>query len=403
MNNKSLVVLVAGKGTRFIPLTNTVPKPLLKIAGKTPFEHNFEEIIENFNQIILVVGYLKESFKEYFGDEYKGVSITYVEQAETRGTGHAVNMVKDIVTNDSFLLAYGDDLYDPELLKKLLEKDHAAIGKKEKNWQNFGVFKLKDDNLLDEIIEKPQGFVGDLVNIGVYMLNKQIFDYFDKIKESVRGELEFTDMISLYAQDVPFEIIETQSGWMPLSYPWDLLEATRVKLEQLPSTNDANKGLIEENVTIKGNVIMSEGSVIKSGAYLEGNFLIGKNCVIGPNCFLKNWAAIGDNCQIGNAVEINRSIIGNNTKIRHLAYIGDSILGNNVNIAAGTILANNRHDNQNIKMNINENIVDSGRRKLGAIIGDNAKTGVNTSIYPGIKIFNEATTLPGEVISKDKK
>ena len=89
------------------------------------------------------------------------------------------------------------------------------------------------------------------------------------------------------------------------------------------------------------------------------------------------------------------------SKIPHLSYIGDSVIGENVNLGAGTITANLRHDNGNIKSMIKEKLIDTKRRKFGAVIGDNVHTGINTSIYPGRKIWPGKTTLPGEVIKKD--
>ena len=95
------------------------------------------------------------------------------------------------------------------------------------------------------------------------------------------------------------------------------------------------------------------------------------------------------------------SIIGDNTSIGHLTYVGDSVIGDNVNFGAGTIIANLRLDKANIKSYVNKELIDTGRKKLGAIIGDNVKLAINTSIYPGRKIWPEKTTLPGEIVKKD--
>ena len=163
------------------------------------------------------------------------------------------------------------------------------------------------------------------------------------------------------------------------------------------------KGIIEKNVTIKGEVVIAKGTLVKSGAYIEGPVVIGENCVIGPNCYIRASTSIGNNSKVGNAVDIKNSIIGENTCIAHLAYIGDSVIGDNVNVAAGVITANLRHDGKNIKTPVKGKIVDAGRRKLGAIVGDNVKLGINTSIYPGRKIWPDKTTLPCEIVKKDIK
>lgn len=395
----NLVILAGGKGTRFMPLTNTVPKPMLKIANTPAIELSLEAALPFINEIIFVVGHLKESFIDYFGDEFRGVPVKYCELDEIAGTGHAVYQAKDYITTDRFLLLYGDDLYEREALEKIVDKENAVLGMYEENWQHFGIFELKDNKYLIQIVEKPQAFIGNLVNTGAYVVEKGILDYFHKISKSVRGEYEFTDMITLFAKDTPVEVVEIKSGWSPLSYPWHLLSANEAKLKEI---EEKIEGEIEAGATVKGVLQLGKGSIIKAGAYLEGNFVIGENCIIGPNCSLKYFASIGDGCVIGNAVEVARSVIGDEVDMKHLAYVGDSILGNKVNIGAGTVIANLRHDNSSVKMNINDNFVDSGRRKLGAILGDGVKTGINTSIYPGVKLNVGVTTLPGEVITKDR-
>ena len=92
-----------------------------------------------------------------------------------------------------------------------------------------------------------------------------------------------------------------------------------------------------------------------------------------------------------------------NSRVGHLSYVGDSVIGENVNLGAGTCIANLRHDGKYIKSEIKGTLADSGLSKLGAFIGDGAKTGINTSIYPGRKIWPGKTTLPGEVVKKDVK
>jgi len=137
---------------------------------------------------------------------------------------------------------------------------------------------------------------------------------------------------------------------------------------------------VEEGTTVLPPVEIGEGTVVRSGVYIIGPVKIGKNSKIGPNCFIRPYTSIGD--------EIKNSIIMDHSNTPHLNYVGDSIIGENSNLGAGTITANLRHDNKNIKVEIKGKLEDSGRRKLGAIIGHNVKTGINVTIYPGRKIGN---------------
>jgi UDP-N-acetylglucosamine diphosphorylase / glucose-1-phosphate thymidylyltransferase / UDP-N-acetylgalactosamine diphosphorylase / glucosamine-1-phosphate N-acetyltransferase / galactosamine-1-phosphate N-acetyltransferase len=184
-----------------------------------------------------------------------------------------------------------------------------------------------------------------------------------------------------------------------LRYSWDLLTVNEELIDSIKE--DVIKGTVRERVTIDGNVIIGEGTVLLPGVYIEGNAVIGKNCKIGPNCYIRGKTHIGDNCHVGQAVEIKNSILMNKASVGHLSYVGDSIIGENTNFGAGTTTANLRHDGSNHHSKIGGKQIDTGRRKLGVIVGDNVHTGINTSIYPGRKLWPSISTLPGEVVKKD--
>ncbi|HSD59015.1 MAG TPA: glucose-1-phosphate thymidylyltransferase, partial [Methanotrichaceae archaeon] len=150
--------------------------------------------------------------------------------------------------------------------------------------------------------------------------------------------------------------------------------------------------------TLKGAVSVGKETVIMTGAYIEGPVIIGENCKIGPNCYIRPYTCLGNDVRVGNAVEVKNSAIMDGTKIGHLSYVGDSVIGENCNFGAGTICSNLRHDKANIKSYIKGQKVDSGRRKLGAIIGDDVKTGIHTTIYPGAVIESGYRGLPAAVL-----
>ncbi|MDP3057480.1 MAG: DapH/DapD/GlmU-related protein [bacterium] len=193
---------------------------------------------------------------------------------------------------------------------------------------------------------------------------------------------------------------EVKGFWHAVSYPWNLLEANEFMLSRNKPIK-SKKSIIEKGAILKGKVSIGVNTLIKSGSYIEGPVMIGKNCIIGPNCYLRAFTVIGNNSHIGNAVEIKNSIIGGNTNVAHLSYVGDSIIGDNCNLGGGTITANLRHDWKNIKCMIKGELKDTGRQKLGVIMGDNCKTGIHTSLYPGVKINPGCMTLPGDIVKRD--
>ncbi|MEM4532271.1 MAG: nucleotidyl transferase, partial [Desulfurococcaceae archaeon] len=161
------------------------------------------------------------------------------------------------------------------------------------------------------------------------------------------------------------------------------------------------KSIVEENVTIKPPVYIGEGSIIRSGSYIEGPVYIDRGVEIGPNARIRPYSVICSGSRIGFSVEVKESIIMENVHISHLSYVGDSIVCENTNFGAGTITANLRFDEKTVSVNIKGRRVDSGRRKLGAIIGGYVKTGIHVSIMPGVKIGSYSWISPGAVVKHD--
>ena len=148
-------------------------------------------------------------------------------------------------------------------------------------------------------------------------------------------------------------------------------------------------------------VTVEEGARIRSGVYIEGPAFIGKGSDVGPNCFIRPHTSIGRNVRIGNACEVKNSIIMDKTHIGHLSYVGDSIIGENCNLGAGTTIANYRFDGETVKMAVKDSILDTGRRKLGVVLGDDVKTGINASLMPGVKVGNNSWIGPGITVHQD--
>lgn len=184
-----------------------------------------------------------------------------------------------------------------------------------------------------------------------------------------------------------------------IRYPWDLLRINEELVGALAV--DDIRGEVSPAAHVEGRLILGGGSRILPGVVIEGNVVIGAGCKIGPNCYLRGNTSIGDNGHIGQAVEIKNSLLMRGVSIGHLSYCGDSIVGEKVNFGAGTITANFRHDGASHRSMALAELVDTGRRKFGAIIGDGVHTGIHTSIYPGRKIWPGVETRPGAIVQRD--
>ncbi len=395
-NLPQAVVLAAGKSTRTYPLTLSKPKPLLPILNKPILAHNLDQMVGLVDEAILIVGYCKEMIQEYFGKEYCGIKLTYVEQKEQLGSGHAILQAEPYV-KDRFVMLVGDDLSSRKDIEVALQHRYSVVGKEVFNPQSFGVL-LHKDGILEKIVEKPKESIGNLASTGLHTFDRKIFEFLKQIPLSPRGEYEATDATNMLAKQEKIHCVKVEGYWLPIGYPWELLNAN----EYLATFIKRDiQGTVEPNAMIKGEVVIGKGTLVQSGAYIEGPVIIGENCLIATSSHIRASTSIGDNVSIGHGVEIKNSIIMKGAVVNHWSYFGDSILGEKINIGAGTVGANLRHDKKNVQSIVKSVLVDTGRKKFGTVIGDNAKIGIHTSIYPGRKIWPNAVTLPADCIRYD--
>jgi bifunctional UDP-N-acetylglucosamine pyrophosphorylase/glucosamine-1-phosphate N-acetyltransferase len=387
------IILAAGEGSRMRPLTSKRPKVMLPVCGKPILEQIVlrakQAGVESF---VFVVGYGADAVKLHFGDGSNfGVRIDYTVQNRQLGTGHAL-LAAEAKAEDRFIVLNGDVLPDAESLKSMTSiKGNAVAARRVPDPSRYGVF-LCDDGHMKSVVEKSKTPPSDLANAGIYLFDRAIFDALENTGMSERGEYELTDGLNALAskEKTKIKIIELKD-WIEVGRPWDILAANE---KLMPNVRAHIEGEIEPGATLKGMVSVGRGTVVRTGSYIVGPVVIGEDCDIGPNCYIRPSTCLGKNVRVGNAVEIKNSAIMDGTKIGHLSYVGDSVVGSNCNFGAGTIASNLRHDNANIKSYIKGLPVDSGRRKLGVIMGDNVKTGIHTTIYPGTVIESGHRSMP---------
>ncbi|GBE18024.1 MAG TPA: glucose-1-phosphate thymidylyltransferase [Euryarchaeota archaeon] len=397
---RNAVVLAAGRGTRLQPVTSDTSKCMLPLLGRPILWHILDTVHKaGITHVQIVVGYRKEKIIDYFGDGLEiGLHISYIEQKTRDGTARAIGLA---TMDDDFLVLNGDTLVDFEDIEKIM-KSHsgdATLGvRRVEDPQQYGVVELEGDRV-KSIVEKPREFISDLANAGIYAFSHEIFAAIEKTGKSERGEYEITSSIELLVKEGrEVRAVELTGVWSDIGSPWNYLDSNKVLLSR---ANPSIKGTVEEGVVVKGALILGKGSVIRSGTYIEGPVYIGENSKIGPNTYIRSFTSIGNNSRAGNAVELKNSIIMDNTNISHLSYVGDSIIGSGCNFGAGTLVGNLRLDEKSVKMRIGDELYDTGRRKMGCVVGDNVKTGLNVMINSGRKIGSKSMIGPGVVVYRD--
>ncbi len=402
------VILAAGEGIRLRPLTLTRPKHLIPIGGKPLLEHILDSLkAAGLNEALIIVHYMADKLQQFFGDGSSfGMELKYTLQKEVRGTADAAGLAKSYV-NEDFLLIYGDLVVAPNVITKVIsshEEEKPAVTMAVapvEHPEHYGIVKL-DDSRVTDIVEKPspEGAPTNLANAGIYALSPEIFEKIEQTTPSKRDEREITDSLRLLIQEKKalLALQVPSEEWLDVGRPWDLLEANRRILSWMEPTFS---GEIEEGAHLIGPVAIAKGARIRSGAYIEGPVFIDKNSDIGPNCYIRPHTSIGKNVRIGNGCEIKNSLIMDKNHIGHLSYVGDSVIGEDCNLGAGTTVANFRLDGKTVKMMIKDEVVDSERRKLGVVIGDGVKTGINTLFMPGVKVGHNCWIGPNLVINRD--
>lgn len=390
------VLLAAGEGTRMRPLTAALPKPMLPVADRPLCAHTADAAIDaGTDELILVVGYEAEVVREYFGEEYRGVPVKYATQDEQLGTAHAVRAAREHLTGD-FAVLYGDDLYDAASVSELFESVPAISAYRAENPQNYGVLDTDGDRVTG-VTEKPANPETNLVSAGACVLPGEAREWLD-VEMSERGEYELTDVLDrVFAE---YEVSYTElERWMGVGRPWELLEANEWKLADLERDI---QGEVSDDAHIRGPVVIEEGAHVEPGVVIEGPVLVRSGAHVGPNAYIRGATLLGERVRVGHAVEIKNTLVMDETHVPHLSYVGDSVLGRGVNLGAGTTVANLRHDDSPVKQTVKGERVSTGRRKYGVVVGDGAKTGIHTTLHPGVVLSAGARTTPNETVTRDR-
>lgn len=292
------VLLAAGKSTRTYPLTTHCPKPLLQVLGKEILAYTIEGNMETVSQWYVVLGFEADQIKEFLKNRYPTLIFHFIEQPALRGTGEALTLLREELLGEPFLVLNADDLYHPEDIKELVEskEKYAVLGATSENPSRFGVLRTQGDSLI-EIVEKPKEFISNLVNMGVYKFHGDMFSY--TLSLSPRGEYEIIEYINLLLRDgEEVFVIPMKEYWLPITYPWDILNAQRTLLERGDVRN-----------------IIPTDAVLHSTAVIGQNVVLGAYCEIGENVELEN-VCLMDGVKIGNHVRLEGCVIGKNCRVK---------------------------------------------------------------------------------------
>ncbi len=367
------IVLAAGEGARMGPFTASEPKVMIRVGNRPILEHVLRALAaEGVTDIVLTVGYRRERIMSYFQDgKAFGAKIEYVVQNKQIGTAHALLEARAKV-DGPFLALNGSNLLDRQAISDLLAgpASPAVLIAESENPSKYGVVLLSGDRVT-KIVEKPRQPLGNLINTGAYVLDVSIFPVIEQL--AAEGRHDLPSAIASLSESLPVRAVRTEGAWSDALYPWDLL---KLNAEVLKSVHEQKAGTIEKGVTIRGKVLVGDGTVLRAGTYIEGPVAIGEGCEIGPHAVILAATSLGNDVHVGPLSLVDNSVLMDDVDVGAGCVLQDTVAGMGARLRAAVVAARGGATPQ-IEGEWHE--VES----VGGLIGEDAELGSGTVIESG--------------------
>ena len=340
MKVKQAVVMVGGKGTRLLPLTENKPKPILPVADKPCIWYFLRSLARaGIEEVILACGY-KPGAMEVLGDGSDlGIKIRYSYEDEPRGTGGAMKLIEDQL-DDTFVAANGDVFADIDVAEEIAV--HLRSGAKVtialtpvENPCEFGIARVDDAGRILEFREKPkpEEVFSNLINAGVYILEKEVLS---RVPENTFYDFSKDLVPQLMAEGQRSQSYRLEGLWMDVGRPHDLLGANLAVAQREHST-DAWHGLVDSSVcgpfflgdwsrivgsTSESSVILRDSTVVDSrldhalvmrGCRVDGATI--ENAILGDGCVIRKGAVIRNAVLADKTIVEERQVVDEGKKV----------------------------------------------------------------------------------------
>ena len=313
------IIPVAGAGTKLRPHTYTQPKALIPLAGKTILSINVDQLHEaGINDFVFIVGYLGEKIQDYINSKYPDLNCHFVYQNIRKGTGHAIDLTREIVGVDEIFIALGDTICEYDI-KEVLDSPYSMLGvKKVDDPRSFGVAEIDDEGFISRVVEKPSIPKSNMALVGLYKIKDT--SYLFKCLENIisnniksYNEFNLTDALEcMIKSGACFKSFKVQN-WFDCGKKESLLESNAILLKKFGGT-------IAETNSFENTIFIPPVSI--------GEDCDIKNSIIGPN------VAMGDNTVVSYSI-VKDSIIGSYSKLYDVV-MDDSLIGSDTEIRGET-------------------------------------------------------------------
>jgi mannose-1-phosphate guanylyltransferase len=347
------LILAGGEGTRLRPLTSTMPKPVVPLAGQPFITHMLEWLRRHgVSEVIMSCGFLADGVRDVLGDgSGLGVHLSYLEEPTPLGTGGALKYAQDML-DERFFMLNGDVLTDIDLTAQLAQHEQtgaqatlALIAVDDPS--AYGLVRRNDDLSVREFLEKPSVDQIDtnLINAGAYILERSVLDIMAPAGTKISIEREvFPRLVGngLYGY-------EASGYWLDIGTPDRYMQGTYDILEGIVETDlgarlaAAGYALVEDGASLDGRVVapayVAPGCHVAAGAIVGGRTVLGRGVVVGEGAHVEGSVLL-DGAQVGARSTVRGSILGPDVSIGEHCHLDTGVvLGAGVTLGSENILA----------------------------------------------------------------
>jgi len=319
------ILLVGGKGTRLAPLTNTTPKPMLKVAGKSVTEHPIVKAREaGIKEIVLATSYLAEVFEPHFGDGSAfGISITYAVEREPLGTGGAIANAAaalELEIDESIFIFNGDvlsghDLNSQANLHVSKNADVTLHLVEVEDARAYGCVPIDEEQRVQDFLEKMDNPVAKTINAGCYIFSQRTIATIPRDTVISVERQTFPSLLSSGATVLGYQ---DSRYWIDMGTPQSMIQASRDLILQ-PEISRATPSPQDASLLAQG-VVVDPSSIVDGGSYIDADTVIGARCRI-------SGSIIGEKSEIGSDVTIIDSYIAPRSRVKSGSHLKGEIFG----------------------------------------------------------------------------
>jgi NDP-sugar pyrophosphorylase family protein len=384
------LVLAAGRSRRAKPIED---KNFLKFAGIPLIEHQLKALQSaGFEGLIIVAGAHNLSTLKGVASRYDA---TVVEQTDLDdGMAGAMLAARDHIQNEELFIVSSNDIVDASAYEAMLAvrgSDAAMLAYKVDTYFPGGYLQIENGQITS-IIEKPGegNEPSEYINLVLHYHKDPSLLFAALNSAQSENDDRYEVALDQLMKTQSVRAVPYDGYWQAIKFPWHVLNV----MEHFFSKTEPNidpSAQIAETAIIRGDVTIGPRTKVMDFAVIQGPAYIGADCIIANNSLVRG-SMLGDSCIVGYSTEVARSFIGDDCWF-HSNYIGDTVMGDNCSFGAGAICANLRLDEAEI--------MESGRNKLGPILGDNIRIGVQTSLMPGVRVGSGSFITSGVTLAQD--